>query len=95
MNLHTMKNMLRTKIKFYEKIPREGSQYTYLSVISTNSVYTTVYKKYYPQMFLEECKYVVKKEKIPEYNIVDIILIEKILLILMKKILMNKVILNK
>ena len=73
---------VRTKITFYErkisinfhndKIPKEGSQYTYLSVILTNSVYTTVYKKYYSQMFLEECKYVVKEEKIPEYNTVDI-----------------------
>ena len=29
-------------------------------------------KNYYPQMFLEECKYVVKEKKIPEYIIDDI-----------------------
>ena len=29
-------------------------------------------KKYYPQVFLEECKYTVKEKKIPKYIIVDI-----------------------
>ena len=29
-------------------------------------------KNYYPQVFLEECKYVVKEKKIPEYIIDDI-----------------------
>ena len=29
-------------------------------------------KNYYPQVFLEECKYVVKEEKIPEYITDDI-----------------------
>ena len=29
-------------------------------------------KNYYPQVFLEECKYVVKEKKIPKYIIVDI-----------------------
>ena len=31
-----------------------------------DSVYRTG-KNYYPQVFLEKCKYVVKEEKIPEY----------------------------
>ena len=29
-------------------------------------------KNYYPQVFLEECKYVVKENKIPKYIIDDI-----------------------
>ena len=29
-------------------------------------------KNYYPQVFLEECKYIVKEEKIPKYIIDDI-----------------------
>ena len=29
-------------------------------------------KNYYPQVFLEECKYVVKEQKIPKYIIDDI-----------------------
>ena len=29
-------------------------------------------KNYYPQVFLEECKYIVKEKKIPEYIIDDI-----------------------
>ena len=38
----------------------------YLSVILTDSVYKTG-KNYYPQLLLEECKYVVKEKKMPEY----------------------------
>ena len=29
-------------------------------------------KNYYPQVFVEECKYVVKEKKIPEYITVNI-----------------------
>ena len=29
-------------------------------------------KNYYPQVFLEECKYIVKEKKIPKYIIDDI-----------------------
>ena len=62
---------LKAKIKSYNwkinsnfynnKIPKEGSQCICLSVILIDSVFGTV-KNYYPQVFLEECKYV--KEKI-------------------------------
>ena len=55
---------LKTKIKFYNgkmntnfhnnEIPKEGSQYIYLLVILID---------YYPQVLLEECKYVVKEKK--------------------------------
>ena len=53
------------------KIPREGSQFVCLSVILINSVFRTG-KTYYPQVFLEECKYVVKEKKIPKYITDDI-----------------------
>ena len=53
------------------KIPKEGSQFVCLSVILINSVFRTG-KNYYLQVFLEECKYVVKEKKIPKYIIDDI-----------------------
>ena len=72
---------LKAKIKSYNgkintnfhnnKIPREGSQFICLSVILIDSVFRTG-KNYYPQVFLEECKYVVKEKKIPKYIIDDI-----------------------
>ena len=68
------------KLKFYNgkintnfennKIPKADSEYICLSIILLNSVFKTV-KNYYPQMFLEECKYVVNKKKIPKYIIDD------------------------
>ena len=72
---------LKAKIKSYNgkintnfpinKIPREGSQFICLSVILIDSVFRTG-KNYYPQVFLEECKYVVKEKKIPKYIIDNI-----------------------
>ena len=54
---------------FYnDKIPEEDSQFICLSVILIDSVFRTG-KDYYPQVFLEECKYVVKEKKIPNYII--------------------------
>ena len=67
---------LKAKIKSYNgkintnfhnnKIPKEGSQVICLSVILIDSVFRTG-KNYYPQIFWEECKYVIKEEKIPKY----------------------------
>ena len=48
-----------------DKIPREGSQFIFLSVILNDSVFITG-KNYYPQVFLEECKYIVKEKEIPK-----------------------------
>ena len=42
------------------KIPKEGSKIIRLSVILIDSVFRTG-KNYYPQVFVEECKYVVKE----------------------------------
>ena len=44
------------------KIPKEGFHHICLSVTLINSVYKKD-KNYYPQVFLEECKYVVKENK--------------------------------
>ena len=72
---------LKVKIKSYNgkintnfhnsKIPREGSQFICLSVILTDTVFRTS-KNYYPQVFLEECKYVIKEKKIPKFIIGNI-----------------------
>ena len=71
-----IKKYLRTKIKSYKgkintnfhnnKIPKEGSQYICLSVILLDSILKTD-KKQYPQVFLKECKYVIKETKIYNY----------------------------
>ena len=62
---------LKTGIPFYEgkintnfhgnKVPEESSQCICLSVILVHSVFRTG-KNYYPKVFLEECKYIVKKK---------------------------------
>ena len=67
---------LKTKTKSYEgkvntkfhgdKVPKEGSQYIFLSVILIDSVFRTG-KNYFPQVFLEECEYIVKEKKMPQY----------------------------
>ena len=63
---------IKTKIKMYEdkvntnfqgkKVPKENTSYKCLSLIMLDSV-ITVNKIYYPQTLLEECKYVIKKNK--------------------------------
>ena len=72
---------LKAKIKSYNgkininfhdnETPREGSQCICLSVILINSVCKTG-KNYYPQVFLEKRKYVIKNKKIPKYIIDNI-----------------------
>ena len=67
---------LKAKIKSYNgkintnfhnnKIAEEGFQFICLSVVLIDSVFRTG-KNYYPQVFLEECKYVVKEKKMPQY----------------------------
>ena len=63
---------IKTKIKMYEdrvntnfqgkKVSKENASYKCLSLIMLDSV-IRVNKKYYPQIFLEECKYVIRKNK--------------------------------
>ena len=66
-----MKNILKTKIKSYEgkintnfhnnKMSKEGSHCICLSVLLFDSV-SKMNKSYYPQVFSEECKYIVKEK---------------------------------
>ena len=91
---------LRTKIKSYEgiistnvhedKIPNEGAQTICLSVILIDSVFRTG-KNLYPQVFLEERKYVVKEKKRRCLNI----LLAKKKFPLMRKILTKKILIKK
>ena len=53
------------------KIQKKDSQFICLSVILIDSVFRTG-KNYYPQVFVEECKYVAKEKKMPEYITDDI-----------------------
>ena len=67
---------IKTKIKMYEdgvntnfqgkNAPKENTSYKCLSLIMLDSV-IRVNKKYYPQRLLEECKYVVRKNKIENF----------------------------
>ena len=62
---------LKAKIKSYNgkiktKIPKKGSQLICLIAILIDSVFRSG-KSYYPQVFLQECKYVVIEKKIPKY----------------------------
>ena len=67
---------VKTKIKMYEdrvntnfqgkKVPKENASYKCLSLIMLNSV-ISVNNKYYPQTLLEECKYVIIKNKMENF----------------------------
>ena len=46
-----------------KKVPKENASYKYLSLIMLDSV-IRVNTKYCLQLFLEECKYVIRKDKI-------------------------------
>ena len=45
-----------------KKVPKENASYKCLSLIKLDSV-IRINKKYYPQTLLEECKYVIRKNK--------------------------------
>ena len=63
---------IKTKIKTYgdkvninfqgQKVPTEKVSYKCISLVMLDSV-IRVNKKYYPQLLLEECKYVIRKNK--------------------------------
>ena len=71
----------KAKIKMYEgrvntnfqgkKVPKENASYKCLSSIMLDSV-IRVNKKYYPQTLLEECKYVIRKNKMGSLINVDL-----------------------
>ena len=49
-----------------DKIPKEGAHYTCIACISIDSV-MKMGKKNYPQVYLEECKYEIKKINTPRF----------------------------
>ena len=65
---------IKTKIKIYNnrvytnfqhnKIPKHNEYCACLSVILLDSIFVNSDKEYYPQIFLEECKYAIKNKKI-------------------------------
>ena len=48
------------------KIPKEGSKFICLAVILIDSVFRKG-KNYYSHVIIEECKYIVEEQKMPEY----------------------------
>ena len=76
--------------KSRQKYQKKGSQLICLIAILIDSVFRSG-KSYYPQVFLQECKYVVIEKKIPKY----ILTIQKFLQILKKKFLMKKILVKK
>ena len=69
---------IKTKIKSYNdrvytnfqhnKIPKDNEYCVCLSVILLDFIFVNLNKEYYPQIFLEECKYAIKDKKNTEYN---------------------------
>ena len=47
----------------YNEIPKDNEYCTCLSVILLDCIFVNSDKKYYSQIFLEECKYAIKKKK--------------------------------
>ena len=48
-------------------MPKENEYYTCIASITTDSV-MRMWKKNYPQVYLEECKYKMKKTKITKFT---------------------------
>ena len=48
----------------HSKIPRDNEYCVCLSVILLHSFFVNSNKEYYPQIFLEECKYAIEDRKI-------------------------------
>ena len=72
--LKAKKNPYNGKLntKFHNiEIPKESSKFICLLIKLIDFVFRTG-KKYYLQVFLEECKYVVKQKKMPEFITNDI-----------------------
>ena len=64
--------MCKAKIKIYNnrvytnfqlnKVPKDNEYCVCLFVILLDSIFVNSNKEYYPQIFLEECKYAIKKK---------------------------------
>ena len=67
---------MKTKVKEFDgviitnflgnKIPKQNKHYTCIACVTIDSV-MRMEKKHYPQVFLEECKYKIKKTKISKF----------------------------
>ena len=57
--------MIKTNFLSYE-VPKETEHYTCIACITIDSV-MKMEKKNYPQVYLEECKYKIKKTKITKF----------------------------
>ena len=66
-NVKTFSEMIKTLFDGCE-IPKERVEYVCLSCISIDSV-LKIEKKWFPQVYLEQCKYKVKKREIR--NLID------------------------
>ena len=55
-----------------DKIPKENVQCTCIAVINIDSSVMKMDKKNYPQVYLEECKYEIKKKKTVEFIDVEL-----------------------
>ena len=72
---------IKTKIKrfngvvntnfLHDRVPKEGVYYTNAVCISIDSV-MRIEKKNYPQVYLEKCKYKIKKKKMPKFIDVEL-----------------------
>ena len=55
----------------HDRVPKEGVYYTCVVCISIDSV-MRIEKKNYPQVYLEKCKYKIKKKKMPKFIDVEL-----------------------
>ena len=86
---------VKTKIKMYgdrvnknfqgKKVPKENTS-KYLSLIMLNSV-IRLNKKYYPQTLLEECKYVIRKNKME--NLINNDHLMRVIMIMIMNVIIN------
>ena len=70
------KKYIKTKVKTFngvvhiifggDEIPNEGIHYTCIAAVNTGSV-MKIDKKNYPQVYLEECKYEIKKKRMVRF----------------------------
>ena len=59
-----------------DEIPQERNHYACIAVIDIDSV-LKIYKKVYPQVYLEQCKYKLKKRKPTDFTDAEIELSEE------------------
>ena len=53
------------------KVPKENIHYTCIACLTNDSV-VIMDKKYFPQVYLEECKYKIKKIHVPRFKNIEL-----------------------